>query len=220
MATILVDYENVHGSNGLKGVEVLTERDTLIIFFSEACRKIKREYMQAIIDSHCDFRIVKLKKTGKNALDFYIAVECGVLFEKGEKELAIISNDKGFQAVIDYFKVNTDMSDIHIVKAASLEKAVMALDTPANKDRIEVLLNKTCMLDIVEEYARVEERKMMKKKISDVMRGTEYEDKLPEIINLVENKKGKGNKLLYTSSLHSFGKSSGTEIYRLVKKVV
>lgn len=26
MATILVDYENVHGSNGLKGVEVLTER--------------------------------------------------------------------------------------------------------------------------------------------------------------------------------------------------
>ena len=45
MATILVDYENVHGSNGLKGVEVLTERDTLIIFFSEACRKIKREYI-------------------------------------------------------------------------------------------------------------------------------------------------------------------------------
>ena len=35
MAAVLVDYENVHGSNGLNGVEALKEDDTLIIFFSE-----------------------------------------------------------------------------------------------------------------------------------------------------------------------------------------
>ena len=55
MATILVDYENVHGSNGLKGAEVLREDDTLIVFFSESCRKIKREYMEYINDSKCKF---------------------------------------------------------------------------------------------------------------------------------------------------------------------
>lgn len=65
MATILVDYENVHGSNGLKGAEVLREDDTLIVFFSESCRKIKREYMEYINDSKCRFRIVKLKNAGK-----------------------------------------------------------------------------------------------------------------------------------------------------------
>lgn len=32
-----------------------------------------------------------------------IAAECGVISERGEKQTAIISNDKGFQAVIDSF---------------------------------------------------------------------------------------------------------------------
>jgi len=88
MATILVDYENVHGCNGLKEVETLCSDDILILFYSEACRRIKREYMQQIIDSRCRFRIMKLKNTGKNALDFYIAVECGRLSANREKQIA------------------------------------------------------------------------------------------------------------------------------------
>ena len=32
MPTILVDYENVNGSNGLKGADALHSEDTLIIF--------------------------------------------------------------------------------------------------------------------------------------------------------------------------------------------
>ena len=33
MATILVDYENVQGFQGLKGVEYLNKSDRLIIFY-------------------------------------------------------------------------------------------------------------------------------------------------------------------------------------------
>ena len=220
MATILVDYENVHGSNGLKGAEVLREDDTLIVFFSESCRKIKREYMEYINDSKCRFRIVKLKNAGKNALDFYIAVECGVLSVQGEKEIAIISNDKGFQAVIDYFKVNESLSDVHVVKAGTLENAFMLMNTPENSARRELLQQKACMLDLTEEYTRVEERNSMEQRLKEIVRGTEYEDKISEIIELVQTKKKSGNKILYTSSLHSFGKSAGTEIYQLVKKIV
>lgn len=73
MAAILVDYENVFVSNGLKGVDALSEDDTLIIFYSDSCRKIRREFMQSINNSGCEFRILKLKNSGKNALDFYIA---------------------------------------------------------------------------------------------------------------------------------------------------
>ncbi len=32
MAAILVDYENVGNANGLRGVDVLQETDTLVIF--------------------------------------------------------------------------------------------------------------------------------------------------------------------------------------------
>ena len=35
MATILVDYENVCASNGLKGVDALSVDDVLIIFYSD-----------------------------------------------------------------------------------------------------------------------------------------------------------------------------------------
>lgn len=220
MANILVDYENVYASNGLKGVESLREDDTLIVFFSDSCRKIKREYMQYINSSRCSFRIVKLKRSGKNALDFYIAAECGVLGALGEKQIAIISNDKGFQAVQDYFEVNGSMSNIHIVKAGTLENALILLDTPENRDRREQLKKNACMLEIVEEFTRIEERKSLKMRLKEAIIDTEYESRFSEIIDLIESKKLCGNKNIYTSSLHSFGKVAGTDIYRLVKKII
>ena len=33
MASLLVDYENVQGFHGLKGVQYLNEKDNLIIFY-------------------------------------------------------------------------------------------------------------------------------------------------------------------------------------------
>ena len=48
MAAILVDYENVGNVNGLRGVDVLNKGDTLIIFFSGNCGKIRTDYMQQI----------------------------------------------------------------------------------------------------------------------------------------------------------------------------
>ena len=35
--------------------------------------------IQEIKESGCEFRVIKLKGTGKNALDFYIAAECGII---------------------------------------------------------------------------------------------------------------------------------------------
>lgn len=48
MAILMVDYENVWGTNGLKGVEYLTSEDVLYIFYSQCCEKIRAEYMEAI----------------------------------------------------------------------------------------------------------------------------------------------------------------------------
>lgn len=85
LATILVDYENVCISDGLKGVEYLNEKDTLIIFYSQCCEKIRAEYIDMIEKSQCEFKIYKLAQTGKNALDFYIAAECGCLSASANK---------------------------------------------------------------------------------------------------------------------------------------
>jgi len=114
MATILVDYENVSATDGLKGVEYLSEKDTLIIFYSQCCEKIRAEYIVMIEKSKCEFKSYKLARTGKNALDFYIAVECGSLSKSGETQISIISRDKGFSAVSDFFWVKQEPENVAV----------------------------------------------------------------------------------------------------------
>ena len=194
--------------------------DTLIVFYSDSCRKIRQDHMRFIRQSGCEFRIVKLKNPGKNALDFYIAAECGRLQAKGDNQLAIISNDKGFQAVLDYFTVNDSISDIYIVKAGNIENALILLNTPENAERRAELKVKTSMLDLAEEYARIEERNVLRARLKEVLLGTEYENKILEITDVIEDKKEDGRKSLYTGSLHSFGRVDGTAIYQMVKQIV
>ena len=135
MAAILVDYENVGNANGLRGVDVLQETDTLVIFYSGCCGKIRYDYMQEIKCSGCRFKVVKLKEAGKNALDFYIASECGVLSERGEKQIAIISNDKGFQAVIDFFQMDAETKKVQVVRAGNIETALTFFTMPEEDQR-------------------------------------------------------------------------------------
>jgi hypothetical protein len=220
MATFLVDYENVGNCDGLHGVDVLSESDTLIIFYSQCCGKIRYDFLKAIKESDCDFKIMKLQNTGKNALDFYIAAECGVLSEKGETQLAIISKDKGFKAVQDFFKIQDTGKNFMIVKAGNIEDAIKTLNSPDDEIRRAEIRKRTTMLDLATEHARIEEKQDIKRRIKEALTGTEYEEKSVEIINFVDTKKNVEKKALYTSSLHSFGRKAGREIYQIVKQIV
>ena len=155
MAAILVDYENVNGSNGLKGADALCADDTLIIFYSNCCGKIRCDYLQDIKDSGCEFRVVKLKGSGKNALDFYIAAECGIISERGEKKIGIISNDKGFQAVIDFFCVNRDAAKPQVVKAGNIENAFTLFNSSRDIWRRKMLQNRMSTLDLAAAFLRM-----------------------------------------------------------------
>lgn len=44
----MVDYENISGSNGLMGINYLLPSDSLHLFYSEFCKKIRREHIEAI----------------------------------------------------------------------------------------------------------------------------------------------------------------------------
>lgn len=220
MAVILVDYENVWGKNGLKGVEYLTNKDTLYLFYSQCCGKVKAEYMEQIERSGCDFKICKLVKTGKNALDFYIAAECGIQCEKGEEKIAIVSGDKGFEAVTDYFKSREENSNRVVVTAPTVENGIMAINAADDAERLQLMRSKTQMLDIGQEYARLEERKAYQKKLVNALKGTEYEVLTGEVVALMEENKELPKREVYTGTLHSFGRVRGTAIYRLLRDVV
>ena len=217
MATILVDYENVHGCHGLKGADALNTKDTLIIFYSSSCEKIRYDAIQEIRESGCRFRVIKLKEAGKNALDFYIAAECGRISEQGEKEIAIISNDKGFQAVIDFFSMDREAADIQIVKAGNIENALAAFQHPEDSNRRSMLQQRKKFLDLAAECIRIEEQNKIKKDLQAILEGTEYEEKSAEIIDFVSRSQKLGKKAVYTGSLHVFGRKHGTNIYKLIR---
>ena len=101
MATIIVDYENVRDA-GLLGLDALCEKDSLAIFYSQTCNTINQEHVDYIQESGCDFEVVQLKNPRSNALDFYQATYVGELIANGEKEIALITKDKGFHSIKDY----------------------------------------------------------------------------------------------------------------------
>ena len=214
MAVILVDYENVRN---LKGVDLLSSEDTFVIFYSNNCKRIKKEYLEAILKSQCNFRTVKLKRGGKNALDFYIAAECGSLAEKGIKEIGILSADKGYRAVTDFFTVKTGTKKIKVFNEKTLENLFLKFSGKGDKAR-KLIINARCyMYDLDIESAKLEERNRILNELKSLLANTNFESKACEIIDFLTASEAHSKKELYTTSLHSFGKKDGTEIYNFLK---
>lgn len=220
MATILIDYENVWNAGGLKGVEYLRPDDTLVIFYSQACRKIRAEYMEMIEKSGCELRSCKLVKVGKNGLDFYIASECGILSQNGEKQIAIISRDKGFGAIPDFFSVSPGNEDVCIVTATNVEHGLVALNAADDKERRRMLSDKMNTLDLETELKRLKEQKAREDMVREALLGTAYEEREKEVIEYEKISRDYVPKQLYNGALHFFGRKDGTEIYRLLKRKV
>lgn len=220
MATILVDYENVQGYQGLKGVEYLNEDDHLIIFYSASCMKITKEYMDPIKDSGCIFSIYKLKTSRKNALDFYIATEAGRLSALGDNQIALITRDRGFDSIRDYFDVNDDLKSTKLVVCDSVEHGLEKLTDPSDSNRRKVIRQKMQPVDLEVEYGRLKELGAMRDKLTQILKDTKYSDMTDNIVRFFTDNEGVKSKKLYTGTLHEFGLKNGVEIYRILKKVV
>lgn len=99
----LIDYENTD-ERGLNGIQYIEGSDQVFLFYSKSCPKIRRKYLESLEASGCRFEAVRLLRTGKNGLNFYIAIKVEELRGAGCKEpINIISQDHGYQAVIDYY---------------------------------------------------------------------------------------------------------------------
>lgn len=148
MATILVDYENVFTIDGLKGAEYLKENDTLVIFYSQSCEKIRAEYIDMI------------------------------------------------------------------------ENALLSLNAPEDVTRRRLIHEKVRSLNIDSEQARIKEHREFVNKIIRTFEGTEYEEKTDNILKFIEKQDMKTPRILYTGSLHEFGREDGRAIYQILKQVV
>lgn len=96
----LVDGDNNIGT-GLKGIEMLSDQDTVLIFYQREGLALSK--IQKLCTGSCaDVQYIESVRGGRNSIDFQIITELGVLVGRREADYAyVISQDKGYAASID-----------------------------------------------------------------------------------------------------------------------
>lgn len=208
----LIDYENVNYA-GLEGTEFLEKGDTVSFFYSDKCDKIISYRMKDIEKSGCAFEICKLRNVRKNGLDFYIASKVGEIFATDSNaKIAIISADNGFHAVLDYWRPRLSVQN-QLVKCKTIARALISVNGEAAR---KLLVNENmAVLELPALFAKYEERKRIVTGITGLFAGTEYEPLISQIADLVTS--SDKPKILYLTSLKSFGRKNGTEVYRKIR---
>ena len=215
MIHFMIDFENTR-SRGLQGAEYLQPDDSVTIFYSQACMKIERKWFYQLKESGCSFRICKLQKAGKNALDFYIASHIGEIYGQGYKGItAIVSNDAGFQAVREYWKSCVSVPR-NIILRPDIEQCIFS--SGENGFRQQQIRLEKQEIYLEEEYKKYTEQQRIRKALKDSFAHTGYEKLIEQIMNIIESPKPL--KILYLDSVKQFGKRDGLNIYHKIKQIV
>ena len=98
MTIYYVDYENVN-SQGLKGVEHLTENDEVNILYSKKADNVKIDILTALMASKASIRFIPVHVGTPNALDFQLITLLFLHYTK-ENRYFIISKDCGYDCCI------------------------------------------------------------------------------------------------------------------------
>lgn len=202
MNYFLVDYENVN-VGGLNGVSNLTENDTVIIFYSVNADTLTFEMHKQINESKATFKFQKILLKEKNALDFQLCSYLGFLIrdtmtdENAANNFFIVSNDKGYSILPDYWKKfgvnlnivsNLSKNEIYEPKIIQPQISQPKIIQPAkNPTEIETALNKFF----------------------------NNKNEVAEIINFINNAKTKNEINNFLGK--KFATQKGGEIYRAIK---
>lgn len=137
MAIYLIDFENVH-SDGLKGIERLAENDICYVFYSEHAGVLTFNIHKKIIDSKAKIYYVEAQVGMKNALDFQLVSYLGYMIrENQEASYCVISNDRAFALVADFWK----KKGVEVACAVSLAAAVRLKENEKIASRLASLLS-------------------------------------------------------------------------------
>lgn len=105
MRYYLVDYENVH-FHGIDTIHKLAEDDCVKVFYTTSNSNIPIALHKKIEQSKVRVAFFHVESGTKNALDFQLVSHLGFLIgenKKSESEYYIVSKDKGFSCVEEYW---------------------------------------------------------------------------------------------------------------------
>lgn len=104
MSIYLIDFENLR-NEALVGIEQLTKEDRVYLFYSNHADSISFEMHQALMRCDALISYYKIRRGGKNSLDFQLTCQLSYLMGIVENELFyIVSRDNGFTFVRDFWE--------------------------------------------------------------------------------------------------------------------
>ena len=141
----MIDFENVR-TDGIKHLDALKEDDVMVIFYSDQCKGITLDVIEGITNRNIKLKCYKVKIGTKNALDFQLSSYLGyILGIEQDVSCYIVSNDKGFDCLCDYWK---EMKrDVHRIPSTDAKDMVVASSAPANKKKSKVKASDLATLD-------------------------------------------------------------------------
>jgi hypothetical protein len=224
MRIFLIDFENVH-SEGLAGVDFLTETDEVVIFHSNNADTITFEMMHKLMFSKAKLSYYKVRRGGRNALDFQMSSYLGYLVNASigsdNVEFYLISKDNGFDFVIDFW----ESGNINIkpkVKRFYTIKAAFAQTKPARAPKSKLIPETPPIVNdppVIEAVLPVEEVPVIIEDIPvvivEVPIAVITDDNSEEVDKLLSESNSAHE--LYISTVKRFGQKKGVEIYRNIK---
>ena len=137
----LVDGDNNIGT-GLQGIDLLTAEDSVLIFYGKGQSTASIQKLCA--NTRAQVQFLESVKSGRNAIDFQIITELGVLIGRGEADFAyVISQDRGYEAAVGALwaryagtfqevalrpSIQSCLRASFLIRAASREELARALD--------------------------------------------------------------------------------------------
>lgn len=120
MTVYLVDFENVR-SEGLRGVENLSEDDKVVIFYSVNADAITFDVHVLLSRSRAEIETFRILRGGRNSLDFQLSTYLGYLvMENRFTDIVIVSQDKGFLCAASFWDANPEMCNADIRMSKSI----------------------------------------------------------------------------------------------------
>ena len=139
MAYYLIDFENVK-SRGMEGVELLTEEDTVCIFYSDNADSMTFDLHRKLNETKANIIYHKVAVGTKNALDFQLATYLGYLICEQQRggihpDYFIVPKDNGFTSLMVYWKAQG--VPVRITRNLLWGKNPTAEQNPAAEEKAE-----------------------------------------------------------------------------------
>ncbi|MCL2077065.1 MAG: PIN domain-containing protein [Oscillospiraceae bacterium] len=212
MRVFLIDFENVH-SEGMTGVDHLSELDEVVIFYSNNADSISFDILHKLMFCKSKLSYYKIKRGGKNALDFQLSCYLGYRIRKDpDAEFYIISKDSGYDFIMDFWDCGYINTEPVIRRFNNIKTLLQWVDS--QKKQKERAINS---LDALIKNSEVPETEseFIPKEEEEPLNFTPSPEEAETAASLMSDAKNSHG--LYINMVKRFGQKKGREIYGYFK---